>query len=182
MKKANTYRMATCAIMAALMCVLGPLSVPIGPVPVTLTNLVIYLAIVLLGWKMATISCALYLLLGLVGLPVFSGFQGGVGKLVGPTGGYLIGYLVVAIIGGFIMEKCEIKTWITMVGFVVATAALYTFGTIWFMIEMQCDFKQAMTLCVLPFIPFDLIKIVVAVCLGKAVRAALGKAGLLLDT
>lgn len=179
MKKTNNYQMAVCAFMAALLCILGPWSIPIGPVPVTLATLVLYLTIVLLGWKPATVSCGLYLLLGFAGLPVFSGFQSGVGRLAGPTGGYLIGYLFVTIIGGWIMESCRMKTWITVVGFTAATAVLYVFGTIWFVAETRCDVAEALAICVVPFVPFDLIKIVSAVFLGKAVKKALGKAGLL---
>ena len=75
--------------MAAVTCILAPLSVPIGPVPISLTNFAIYLSLYLLDWKKGTLSYLIYLLLGLVGLPVFSGFTGGLAKLAGPTGGYI---------------------------------------------------------------------------------------------
>ena len=77
--------MVLMALFAALTCVLAPLSIPSGPVPISLTNLVIYFSLYVLGWQRATITYLVYLLLGLVGLPVFSGFEGGVGKLAGPT-------------------------------------------------------------------------------------------------
>ena len=79
--------MVLMALFAALTCVLAPLSIPIGPVPISFTNLVIYFSLYVLGWQRATITYLVYLLLGLVGLPVFSGFAGGIGKLAGPTGG-----------------------------------------------------------------------------------------------
>ena len=101
--RSSIYQLTTCALMVALMCVLGPMSIPIGPVPVSFTNLVIYLAVYLLGMKGATISCLVYLLLGAVGLPVFSGYQGGLAKLTGPTGGYLVGFILMALICGFVM-------------------------------------------------------------------------------
>ena len=88
--KVSIYQMAAAALMTALMCALGPLSIPIGPVPISLTNFVIYIAIYLLGTKSGTISYCLYLLIGMVGLPVFSGYSGGLSKLAGPTGGYLM--------------------------------------------------------------------------------------------
>ena len=91
--KTNVREMALIALMAAVTCILGPLSVPIGVVPISLTNFAIYLAIYVLGCRRGTISYIVYLLLGLVGLPVFSGFSSGVGKLFGPTGGYLIGFI-----------------------------------------------------------------------------------------
>ena len=99
--------LTTCALFAALMCICGPLSVPIGPVPVSLTNLVLYLAIMILDTKKTFISYIVYLLIGIVGLPVFSGFQGGIAKVAGPTGGYLVGFLLMVIIGGIIMEKTK---------------------------------------------------------------------------
>ena len=73
----SAYDLAVCGLMAAVMCVLGPLSIPIGAVPVSFTNFVVCLAVCLLGWKWGTVSVAVYLLLGLVGLPVFSGYAGG---------------------------------------------------------------------------------------------------------
>lgn len=78
--------------MTAVTCILGPLSVPIGPVPISLTNLAIYFTVILLGWKKGTVSYVIYLLIGLVGVPVFSSFSAGPAKLFGPTGGYLIGF------------------------------------------------------------------------------------------
>ena len=93
-KKLTTYQMAVTALMAAVMCVLGPLSVPIGAIPISLTNLVICFSAWLLGPKFGTLSVAVYLALGAVGLPVFSGYGAGLAKLAGPTGGYLVGYLL----------------------------------------------------------------------------------------
>ena len=84
--------MTTSALMTAIICILGPLSLPIGPVPVSLTNLAIYLTMYILDWKAGTIAYCLYMLIGLIGLPVFSGFAGGPGKLFGPTGGYIPTY------------------------------------------------------------------------------------------
>ena len=85
-RKTSTYAMVVTALMAAVTCILAPLSVPIGPVPVSLTNFAIYLSLYLLDWKKGTLSYLIYLLLGLVGLPVFSGFTGALAKLAGPTG------------------------------------------------------------------------------------------------
>ena len=84
---AKTYRITGIGIMAALICVLGPLSIPIGPVPITLTNLAIYITLYAVGMKNGTISYFIYLLIGFIGLPVFSNFTSGPGKLLGPTGG-----------------------------------------------------------------------------------------------
>lgn len=179
MKKTNVYQLTVCALMAAIMCIFGPLSVPIGPVPVSLTNLVLYFTIFLLGTRDTVISYLVYLLLGLFGLPVFSGYSGGVAKLAGPTGGYLIGFIFMVIIGGVIMEKTNAHTVFTILGMILATAVAYAFGTAWFMLEAKAAFSYAMSVCVLPFIPFDLVKIILATLLGKQVRKALTKAGLI---
>jgi len=92
--------------VAALMCVLGPVVImlPISPVPLSLTTFAIYLSVYLLCTKWATVSCLIYLLIGLVGVPVFSAFSGGPGKLFGPTGGYLIGYILIPLVGGFFLH------------------------------------------------------------------------------
>ena len=106
-KSFTTFQMTLIAVMAAITCILGPLSIPIpiSPVPISLTNLAIYLTVCLLGWKFGTISYLIYLLIGIAGLPVFSGFSSGFAKLLGPTGGYLIGFIPMAIICGFAFEK-----------------------------------------------------------------------------
>lgn len=97
--------MTKIAIFTALLCILAPMSIPIGPVPISLTTLVIYLSLYILGMKKGTISFLIYLLLGLVGLPVFSGYSGGPAKLLGPTGGYIIGFLFIALIGGYVIDR-----------------------------------------------------------------------------
>ena len=88
-KKITTYQLAVTGLMTALTCILGPMSLalPFTPVPISLTNFVVFLSVWLLGWRLGTVSYLIYLLLGLAGLPVFSGFTGGAGKLLGPTGG-----------------------------------------------------------------------------------------------
>ena len=99
-QRGRTYWMALAALMTAVTCVLAPMSIPIGPVPISLTNLVIYFSLYLLGWKWGTVSYLVYVLIGMAGLPVFSGFTGGLGKLAGPTGGYIVGFLPMAVIAG----------------------------------------------------------------------------------
>ena len=185
MKKSTVYELTCCALMAAIICIFAPMSVPIGPIPVSLTNLVLYFAIFLLGTRGTTISYIVYLLLGLVGLPVFSGYVGGVAKVAGPTGGYLIGFLPMILIMGplYALARKQSRIWInwaiTVGGMILATAVAYVFGTIWFVLQMDCTVAYAMTVCVLPFIPFDLAKIVIANLLGRAVRRPLCKQGLI---
>lgn len=103
----KTRDMTMTGLFAALICILGPLSIviPGTPVPISFTNLAIYLAVMVAGWKRGTISYLIYLLLGMVGLPVFSAFTGGVAKLAGPTGGYLVGFIFMALISGIAIDK-----------------------------------------------------------------------------
>ena len=178
-KKITTYQMAVTALMAAVMCVLGPLSVPIGAVPISLTNLVICFTVWLLGPKFGTLSVAVYLLIGLVGVPVFSGYGAGLAKLAGPTGGYLVGFLLMAFIGGLFVEKSKGNPVISGVGLVLGIAASYVLGTAWFISQMQCELSYALAVCVYPFIAFDLGKVVISCILGSLLRKRLDQAGVL---
>lgn len=175
----STYQMAVTALMAAVMCVLGPLSVPIGAVPISLTNLVICFAVWLLGPKFGTLSVAVYLLLGAVGLPVLSGYGAGLAKLAGPTGGYLIGFLPMALIGGWVIEKSKGQPVASALGLVLGIAVSYAFGTAWFVFQMDCTLSYALSVCVYPFILFDLAKVVISVIIGTLLRSRLLQAGLL---
>ncbi len=179
MKKQKIHQLTACALMTALLCILGPMSIPIGPIPVSLTNFVIFLAVYILGMKGGTISYILYLLLGTVGLPVFSGFQGGLAKLTGPTGGFLIGFIFSAVIAGFVMERSHLRTVPVIIGMIAAMAVAYSCCVIWFCFQMQCDVWYALTTCVFPFVIIDFIKIVIVTIIGKTIRSALKKAGLL---
>ena len=161
-KKLTTYQMAVTALMAAALCVLGPLSVPIGAIPISLSNFVICLTVWLLGPKFGTLSVAVYLLIGLVGVPVFSGYGAGIAKLAGPTGGYLVGYLLLAFIGGLFIEKSKGQPVVSAVGLILGDAACYVLGTIWFMVLTGLDLPTSLTYCVIPYLPGDVIKIVLA--------------------
>ena len=158
-RSTHTYAMVTTAFMAAVTCILAPLSIPIGPVPISLTNLAIYLSLYLLNWKRGTISYCLYLLIGLAGLPVFSGFSGGIGKLAGPTGG----------IAGIIIDHFR-KRWIQLLGMIIGTAVCYVFGTAWFCMQAGYTVSAALAVCVIPFIPGDLIKMVIGLTIGPVIR------------
>ena len=167
MKNIKTQNITLIALMSAILCIIGPFVIPIGMVPMSLTNLVIYLTIILLDKKRATISVAVYLLIGFVGLPVFAGFTGGAGKLLGPTGGYLIGYLVLSLVAGTILEKIEK---VKILALSMGTIGLYLIGTMWLMFQSKLSFMSALTVGVLPFVVFDVIKILIAVVLENSIR------------
>ena len=177
--KKKIYKLTVCSLMAAVLCVIGPLSVPVGPIPVSLTTFVIYLSVFLLGSKHSAVSCLVYIAVGAIGFPVFSGFQGGLQKLAGPTGGYFAGYIIMAFIGGLIIEKSNRGIVLTVLAFFASTLITYLLGTAWFVFQTKCDVLYALTVCVLPFIAFDMIKIIIAVIIGKNLREALKANGLL---
>ena len=179
MKKSTVFNMTSCALMAALMCVLCPVSVPIGPIPISLSILVILLTVYVLGTWRALVSYTVYLLLGAVGMPVFSGFQGGLAKLAGPTGGYLAGFWLMILVAGIIMEKGKRNLLVTILGMLVGVAIDYAVGTAWFVFQTESTVVHALDVCVYPFIPFDVAKIVIAVLLGGVVYKGLQKEKLL---
>ena len=174
----KVYPLAMVAVMAAVMAVVSPFTLPIGPVPITLANLVVYLSVYILGWKKSCIATLVYILLGAVGMPVFSGFAGGLGKLVGPTGGYIIGYLPQAIITGLFILKFPKNRWMQLLGMVIAGIVLYAFGTAWFCALTGKGLVAALGLCVIPFLPGDFAKAVIAMVVGPMIRDRLDKAGL----
>lgn len=172
------YQIAMIAVMTAVTCVLAPLSLPIGPVPISLTNLVIYFSLYILGLKKGTISYVIYLLIGLVGVPVFSGFTGGAGKLFGPTGGYLIGFIPMALIAGIFIQKFYKKWYLCLIGMILGTVVCYAIGTAWLSVQAHMDLRAALFAGVIPFIAGDLIKMVIAMIIGPKIRRQLMAANL----
>lgn len=171
-KRMNTKELTLIGLMTAITCILGPLSVPlpISLVPISFTNLAIYFTVFLLGWKRGTISYLIYLFIGFVGVPVFSGFSGGPGKLLGPTGGYLIGFLFLAIISGLFIDYFKGKIYMYTLGMVLGLAVTYLLGTAWLALQMDLSFYEGLMMGVIPFIPGDIIKIIAALILGPILR------------
>ena len=180
MKDSRVRSMTTAALMTAVLCILCPVSVPIGPVPVSLSVFVIFIALYVLGWKMGTAAVALYILMGAVGLPVFSGFTGGIQKLLGPTGGYIAGYIPMALLAGIVIEKCRAdvkKCWICVLAMELSVWVLYLMGTAWLAHAAGMTFRAALGAGVLPFIAVDLAKIIAAALVGPVLFRILKKAG-----
>lgn len=177
--KFTVYELAMIGVVTAVTCVLAPLSIPIGPVPISLTNLVIYFSLYILGWKKGTVSYLVYLLIGLVGVPVFSGFTGGPGKLFGPTGGYLIGFIPMALIAGIFISKFYSKWYLCLTGMILGTIVCYALGTAWLSVQANMGFKAALMAGVIPFVIEDLIKMILAIKLGPMIRNRLSAAGLM---
>ena len=170
----KTRDMTLIAVMAALICVAGPLTIPAGPIPLSLATFAVYMAGSVLGKKKGTIAVALYLIIGVIGVPVFSGFSGGFQKLAGVTGGYLVGYLPCAYLAGVGGEQRE-KTgwWFYVLMMVIGTILLYTVGTAVFMLHTGNALGAALSLCVIPFLPGDAVKIAATAFLTVPVRRAI---------
>lgn len=177
-KKFSITQIAVIGVMTAVICIMAPFSLPIGPVPISFTNLAIYIALYVLGMKRGTISYLIYLLIGLVGVPVFSGFTGGPQKLFGPTGGYLIGFIPMAVIAGIVIDKCMKKWYFCLLAMIAGTWVCYLFGTAWLAFQANMTFKAALAAGVIPFIIEDLIKMVLALLIGPQIHKQLVKAQL----
>lgn len=181
MKKITVKDMTIIAMVTAVICIIAPFSIPIAisPIPITLALFALFLAGIILGkWK-GVISTVVYLLLGMVGLPVFTGFTGGVQKLAGPTGGYLVGYIFLVFFIGLFVEKFPNKMPMYFVGGILGIIACYAFGTVWFIIQYKVGLLEALTMCVFPYIPLDLVKLILAVLIGYQVRKILLKQNLI---
>ena len=175
--KIRTKQMVLIALMTAVTCVLGPLSIPLpfSPVPISLTNFAIFLAIFVLGMKSGTISFIIYLLLGAIGVPVFSSFRGGLQVLAGPTGGYLIGFIFLALIMGFALDHFDRKLVPTIIGMIIGMAVCYAFGTVWLAKLLSLSFKEGLMMGVIPYLAGDAAKIIIAAIVGPKLYGATQK-------
>lgn len=177
----HTHQMALIGLMTALLCITAPFSlqIPLSPVPLSLATFSIYFCVMVLGMKSGVLSVCIYVLLGLAGLPVFSNFTGGAGRLLGPTGGYILGYIVMAFICGIFVDKFMKMPFLLFVGMTLGTATCYLFGTCWLSFQASLTLSQAFLSSVAPFLVGDFIKIAAAMILGYRVRKRLSRANLL---
>lgn len=173
-KRATVVELTKTALFAALFCMLAPhtLYLPFSPIGLTFGSFLLYLTGFLLGPKLGCISIFLYLGLGFLGLPVFSGYTAGGGVLFGPSGGFLLGYLICVIIVGGLTGKTYFGKkgfLLFLLGMAVGTVALYLFGTIWFAAVYAdgISFAEALKVCVVPFLLFDAVKCGLAAMLYK---------------
>ena len=178
--KIITADIALIAMFTALTAVCSWVSIPVGEVPVTLQTFAIFMTVGILGTKRGVISVLVYMLLGAAGVPVFSGFSGGVGSLIGTTGGYIIGFIFSAALAGVIIDKFGSKLYIKIAAMLAGLVVCYAFGTAWFIIFYTrsvgaIGIGAALMMCVVPFIIPDVLKIVAAACLSTSIKKALDK-------
>lgn len=164
--KTSTRNISITGLCVGILSVLSLISVSIGEIPYSFSVLGVFLVGGLLSPGYAGATCLCYLLLGAIGIPIFSRFTGGIGILFGPTGGFLIAYPLMAMLVAWVWKYTKKKTAITqLMGMIPALLLGYILGTSWFMLSTQSSFWVSVATCVLPFIWFDAIKIVVAVAL-----------------
>ncbi len=175
--KFRTVDMAYIALFAVMIAVCSWISIP-ATVPFTLQTFGVFLAVGVLGGKRGTLAVLVYLLLGMVGLPVFAGFSGGMGCLLGSTGGYIVGFLFSALVMWAMERLLGKKPWVLALSMVLGLIVCYAFGTVWFM-QVYAKTTGAIGLwtalgwCVFPYILPDLVKIVLAMVLCKRLAAAI---------
>ena len=173
--KTNTQKLTFTAMMAAVLCILSPISIPLpDPMPaITLATFAVYISAYILGPGFSCASVLIYLLLGSVGLPVFSKGQAGIQVLVGATGGYLIGYFFIALLTGWFVTHFEKKIYMHVIGMVLGTLLCYTVGTIWLGHILNLSAKAAIAAGVTPFLVGDAVKIAAAAAICYPVRKQL---------
>ncbi len=174
----KTRALVLTAFFAALTVIFAAISIPIpiSPVPFTLAMAAIFLAGALLPKTQAAVAQIVYLLLGIIGLPVFSKFQGGFGVIAGPTGGYLIAYPIMAFLIAFIIEKAGKRNFIVyFLSMLCGLAVLYALGTLWLSVQAHMPFAAALSAGVVPFVIPDVVKAVLASLLAMALYKVVGK-------
>ena len=169
----NVYAMTRVALMAALTAIAAQIVIPIFPIPFTLQVFAVVLSGLLLGPRYGALAMAIYLLIGAIGAPVFFGFQGGVGHILGPTGGYLVSYPIAAAVAGLAAYPAAnaVRRKALWTSFLAGTGGLtiiYVFGVAWLMVLSQLPLAVALVQGVLPFVLFDLLKIVLAAVVAVA--------------
>ena len=176
-RKWKTIDMAYIALFAVLMAVCSWISIP-AVVPFTLQTFGVFVAVSVLGGKRGTLAVVLYLLMGIVGLPVFAGFSGGLGVLLGSTGGYIIGFVFTALVMWLIERLLGTKTWVLALSMLLGLAVCYAFGTAWFLVAYAraagpIGLWAALGMCVFPFVVPDLVKLALAWMLSRRLAGCL---------
>lgn len=161
------------SLLAALMAVGAYLAIPIGPVPVVLQNMFVFLAPLLLGRRWGLASVCVYLLAGACGLPVFAGGMGGIGRFIGPTGGFLLGYLPAVFLIGVLVSGRRPLFWRDVIAMILGSVLLYACGLSWLKFVLGISWGKTLAVGMFPFLIGDAFKIVAAAALAKSLRPVL---------
>lgn len=168
-KSSKIYKLSLIAMFSALMCIGAPFCIYIGSIPITLSLFFVFLTALFLPPAQAFLSMLIYVLLGAVGLPVFSGFLGSVSVIMSFTGGFILAYPIVALLVSFISRRSENKAFL-LLAFAAGLAFLYTVGSMWYMMVSDTNLKAALITSVLPFIPFDILKAIASAVIYFAIK------------
>ena len=175
-QRINTKDLVLTGMFTAILCVMAQISIPIQPIPFTLSLFALFLIGALLQPRYAFLAACAYLLLGAFGVPVFAGLRGGLAHLTGPTGGYLMAYpLMTLVTAVFYKLGNKYRILSLSLGMIISLFLCYLIGTLWFIQITGKTLYVALTLCVFPFIPFDIVKIVLAISVSLLIRKALSK-------
>jgi len=169
--------MVYCSLFTIIIALCSYITIPVV-IPITLQTLGIFITLELLGGKKGTFSVLSYFLLGAIGIPVFSGFRGGIGVLLSPTGGYIIGFIFLALTYWLFTGICSKRLWARILGMSCGLLLCYTFGTLWFLflysdVNKISEMMPVLQICVLPFIIPDIAKMFLSIGLRKLVYPAL---------
>jgi len=170
MKNSTTRKISFAALFCAFIAVCSWISIPTpGGIAFTLQTFAVLVAAALLGWKYGTAAVAVYIALGAVGAPVFSGFRGGIGVIAGISGGYIVGFIFSALIVGISKQIFGTRLLHLAVSMTIGVLVCYAFGTAWFCIVYpgEMTFLSALSICVVPYVPFDAAKIAGAAVITK---------------
>lgn len=158
------------ALFAALIAVGAFIAIPIGPIPIVMQNFFVLLTGLLLGPKWGTLTCGVYLLAGALGLPVFAGGTGGIGRFFGPTGGYLLAYLPAVFITGLISQIGKKTIWGDSLAMILASLVIYALGTSWLKVSTGMSWPSTLAVGMYPFLLGDALKITAAAFVVKTIR------------
>lgn len=175
MKKSNIYFITQCSVFCALMCILAPVTVSIGPVPITLGLFAVMITALTSDLKSCVTIISVYLAMGIFGFSVFSGAKCGIGVLLGPTGGYLWSYVICAFMICTLSKRFENKV-LKIISCMAGFASCYFFGTLQYIfLSGNISVSNALKVCVYPFVIFDVTKAILAVFLSKEINIRLEK-------
>lgn len=160
--KLDIKKITYISILTCILCILSPISLYIGIVPITLSTFIIYIIGSITNPKDSLLICILYIFIGIIGIPVFSSFTSGIGAILGPTGGYIIGYIPCILLISVITKLNKKNILVYFSSITLGTIICYLIGSLWYMVYSDVKFAYALLICVVPFIIFDSVKIIVA--------------------
>lgn len=173
MPRTQLKQLIFAALMCALTAVCSQIQIPLPMVPINLALFAVHLSGTLLGPSWGALSMTAYALLGLIGVPVFSGFSAGPSVLFGRTGGYILGYILCSFLVGMLSRRWGLSMGKLCLAMALGVAACYAFGTAWFMLLTKMSLGLSLSYCVLPFLPGDAVKIVLAAFLTQRLQEPL---------